>query len=139
MATPIRDKYYLRTLHEEIGLFDRKLAHLQKYENFASDQERNLAVSKLTTKREQLVRTAREMTEQGIEFKNSEIPRSLRPEDAAPEPPTAAPVEAATPAFVVTPKRSSVSAQDGIVLDFRNEIKEYIERRKKTPVLVPEA
>ena len=43
MATPVKDKYFLRTLHEEIGLFDRKLAHLLKYENFPSDRERDAA------------------------------------------------------------------------------------------------
>ena len=38
MATAPTDKYYLRSIHEEIALFDRKLAHLEKYEKFTSDE-----------------------------------------------------------------------------------------------------
>ena len=30
----VQDKYYLKSLHEEIDLYDRKLAHLAKYETF---------------------------------------------------------------------------------------------------------
>lgn len=140
MATPVKDKYFLRGLHEEIGLFDRKLAHLQKYETFASDKERDAAVGKLMTKREQLVKAARQMAEDGIEFKSSELPRSLRPEDSEPEE-AAAPVaaEAAEPARAEGQKRSTAAAQSLGLLDFSHEIKAYIEKRKKAMVLTPEA
>ena len=37
MANIVENKYYLKTVHEEIGLFDRKLAHLLKYDVFESD------------------------------------------------------------------------------------------------------
>ena len=139
MATQVRDKYFLRTLHEEIGLFDRKLAHLLKYENFASDKERDLAVGKLSTKREQLVRTAKLMAEQGIEFKNSELPRSLRNGEPEPEHIQAPVAEPAPQALARPLDRPALSAHDGTILDFRNEIKEYIEKRRKSLVLTPEA
>lgn len=142
MATPVKDKYFLRGLHEEIGLFDRKLAHLLKYENFASDKERDAAAGKLTAKREQLVRAAKQMANEGVEFKNSELPRSLRPEDAEAEPEEVkAPVvaEAVAPVLPDLPKRSTPAGQGGGVFDFGHEIKAYIEKRKKTLVLTPEA
>lgn len=78
MALPIRDKYYLRSLHEEIGLLDRKLAYLWKYEKFDSEKARTSAGSTLSTKRDQLVRTARAMVESGIEYRAADLPRSLR-------------------------------------------------------------
>lgn len=59
MATKqAKDKYYLRSLHEEIGLYDRKLAHLLKYDSFASDKDRDMAAGKLRSKRDLLVRDA---------------------------------------------------------------------------------
>ncbi len=85
MALPVRDKYYLRSLHEEISLFDRKLAHLWKHETFVSEDARASAAGKLSTKREQLVRTAREIAGNGVEFKASELPRSLSPVMDEPE------------------------------------------------------
>ncbi len=139
MATPVRDKYYLRTLHEEIGLFDRKLAHLLKYDSFASDQDRDTAAAKLAAKREQLVRAARQMADEGVEFKNSEVPRSLRGDE-----PEAAPVAAvqATPApeppAIAGPGRRS-AAQTTSVLDFGSEIKAYIEKRRKSAPVTTEA
>ena len=79
MAVPVRDKYYLRSMHEEIGLFDRKLAHLLKYETFASEEARAGAAVKLSTKRDQLVRAARELADSGVEFQAAGLPRSMRP------------------------------------------------------------
>ena len=81
-AIQARNKYYLRSLHEEIDLFDRKLAHLLKYESFASDKERDAAAAKMTVKRDQLARTAKELVDEGIEFQSSELPRSFRLEEA---------------------------------------------------------
>lgn len=80
MAPPIPNRFYLRSIHEEIGLYDRKLAHLLKYETFPTDAERTAAAAKLNTKRSQLARTARDLIQQGIEFKESEMPPSLRNE-----------------------------------------------------------
>jgi len=43
MAVVIADKYHLKSIHEEIGLFDRKLAHLMNFEKFDSVAERDQA------------------------------------------------------------------------------------------------
>lgn len=80
----VQDKYYLKSLHEEIGFYDRKLAHLNKYEMFASDADREAASRKVNGKRELLVQTARRLVSEGIEFKDSDLPRSFRP--LVPEP-----------------------------------------------------
>lgn len=74
-----QDKYFLRKLHAEIDLYDRKLAHLVKYEPFASERERDVALGKMTTKRDALARAARKLMEEGIEFRPSDLPRSFRP------------------------------------------------------------
>jgi hypothetical protein len=76
----VQDKYYLKSLHEEIDLYDRKLAHIAKYEFFASEAEREAAIGKITTKRATLARTARKLMEDGIEFQSSDLPRSFRPQ-----------------------------------------------------------
>lgn len=62
-TTPPVSKYVLKPLEDEIGLFDRKLAHLLKYEVFASEVDRQAAASKLTARRERVVRTIRDLTE----------------------------------------------------------------------------
>ena len=54
LATLARDKYQLKTLHEEIDLFDRKLAHLLKYDTFATETAREASAAKLRAKRELL-------------------------------------------------------------------------------------
>jgi hypothetical protein len=74
----VQDKYYLKSLHEEIDLYDRKLAHMAKYELFASESERETAIGKMTTKRATLARTAQKLAEDGIEFQPSDLPRSFR-------------------------------------------------------------
>lgn len=81
MQTPIkaRNKFFLKSLHEDIDLYDRKLAHMAKYELFASDVERDAALGKMTTKRATLARTAKKLMEEGIEFQPSQLPRSFRP------------------------------------------------------------
>lgn len=79
-ATP-RDKYFLRELHQEIDLYDRKLAYLNKYTYFASQAERQEAANKLSAKRDLLEATARELASSGVEYRKEELPRSFRPED----------------------------------------------------------
>jgi len=74
----VQDKYYLKSLHEEIDLYDRKLAHMAKYELFASEAERETAIGKMTTKRATLARTAQKLAEDGVEFDPSDLPRSFR-------------------------------------------------------------
>jgi len=75
-ATP-HDKYFLRSVHQEIALYDRKLAHLRKYEDFASPADRDEAESKLITKRAALEKTARELAANGVEFSDTDLPRSF--------------------------------------------------------------
>ncbi|MCU1251957.1 MAG: hypothetical protein JWQ49_4986 [Edaphobacter sp.] len=38
----VQDKHYLKSVHQEIDLYDRKLAHLNRYDVFASDADRDL-------------------------------------------------------------------------------------------------
>ena len=77
------NKYALKSLHDDIGLMDRKLAHLLKYETFSSEKDRTQAVAKLSLKRGQLVRSAQAMASDGIEFNPSDLPLSLRAESEA--------------------------------------------------------
>lgn len=80
MRTVVQDKYFLRDLHREIDLYDRKLIHLLKHETFATEALRDTAARKLVTKREALAATARALAASGIEFLEHELPRSFRPE-----------------------------------------------------------
>ncbi len=80
MRTVVQDKYFLRDLHREIDLYDRKLIHMLKHEAFATDALRDAATRKLATKREALAATAKSLAASGIEFQDHELPRSFRPE-----------------------------------------------------------
>jgi hypothetical protein len=71
-------RYYLKSVHEDIALCDRKLAHLEKYEAFATDEDRQTAIAKMTTKRAKLAKTAQKLVDDGVEYLPSELPRSLR-------------------------------------------------------------
>ncbi len=75
-----RNKYFLRDLHQEIALYDRKIAYLDKYGEFATPEEREEAANKLLAKRAPLEKTARELAASGVEFLENELPRSLRPD-----------------------------------------------------------
>ena len=72
------DKYFLKSLHQEIDLYDRKLAHLEKYAEFDSTADREGAESKLLAKRASLAETAKQLAADGVEFQRSELPRSFR-------------------------------------------------------------
>lgn len=80
VRTVVQDKYFLRDLHREIDLYDRKLIHMLKHEDFATDALRDAATRKLAAKREALAATARSLAASGIEFQENELPRSFRPE-----------------------------------------------------------
>lgn len=80
MRTIVQDKYFLRDIHREIDLYDRKLVHLSKHESFDTEALRDAAVRKLVTKRDALIVTANTLRANGIEFADHELPRSLRPE-----------------------------------------------------------
>ncbi|KAA6455967.1 hypothetical protein DYQ86_26135 [Acidobacteria bacterium AB60] len=72
-----RDKYFLRDLHKEIDLYDRKLAYLTNYVDFATPADREEAHGKMLAKRAPLEKTARELAASGVEFEQSELPRSF--------------------------------------------------------------
>ena len=131
MPVLAQDRYQLKTLHEEIDLFDRKLAHLLRYEEFPCDADRDAAVKRMTAKRELLARAARQMAHDGIAFNASELPRSFRgePEAAATES-----VTVATDEVAVAPrkKRTAVpSPYAGTSLDFQKGLQEYKKKKSK--------
>lgn|SRR5690242_13282595 len=77
-TAPRHDKYFLRDLHQEIDFYDRKLADLSKYVEFASLQDREEAENKLVSKRALLEKTAMELAASGVEYDNKDLPRSFR-------------------------------------------------------------
>jgi hypothetical protein len=77
-STPRRDKYFLRDLHQEIDLYDRKLAYLSEHTDFATPGEREEAESKLRAKRALLEKSARELASSGVEYNDKDLPRSFR-------------------------------------------------------------
>jgi hypothetical protein len=72
------DKYFLRDLHQEIDLYDRKLAYLDKYAEFASPDDREEAEKGLLAKRAPLEKTALELAASGVEYEERDLPRSFR-------------------------------------------------------------
>jgi len=74
----LRDKYFLRDLHEEIDFYDRKLAYLDKHAEFASPEDRAEAEKKLLAKRALLERKALELAASGVAFEERDLPRSFR-------------------------------------------------------------
>ncbi|MGA7156289.1 MAG: hypothetical protein WBY53_05560 [Acidobacteriaceae bacterium] len=125
----IESKYQLKTLHAEIDLYDRRLAHLLKFEVFATDAARAAAVRKLTLKRDPLVATARRLAEEGVEFKQSELPRSFRPEGVpapveVPEPQAAEP----TPTENRNARRHN-AGHTAATLDWEKSIQHYMQNK----------
>jgi hypothetical protein len=104
MSALPQNKYSLKSVHEEIDLFDRKLAHLLKFDTFSATEDREAAARKLATKREQLVRAAREMAGNGIEFDPADLPRSFRAAPASPEGAGEAAISGLTGASLDSPK-----------------------------------
>jgi hypothetical protein len=137
MAAVIADKYHLKSIHEEIDLFDRKLAHLMNFEKFDSDEARDLAAQKMTAKRETLVKTARRLAAEGVEFKPGELPRSLRPKDetgavieTAVE--TKVKIEAPEPAAPSrSARRQSSTPYTGTSLDWQASVRQYMQKKGK--------
>jgi predicted component of type VI protein secretion system len=77
------NRYDLKDVHQEIDLFDRKIAYCQSHEKFDSEQERASALQKLITRRGTLVKVAEEAASRGIEFDPKYLPRSLKQPAAA--------------------------------------------------------
>ncbi len=78
-------KYVLRDLHQEIDLFDRKIAYCRSLQTFESEPERASALQKLVTKRESLVKTALAMAGRGVECDPKYLPRSFKEQAASAE------------------------------------------------------
>lgn len=77
-TAPRRDRYFLRDLHQEIDLYDRKLAYLDKYVEFASPADREEAEKGLLAKRAPLEKAALELVASGVEYDEKDLPRSFR-------------------------------------------------------------
>lgn len=136
MAVVIADKYHLKSIHEEIGLFDRKLAHLMKYEKFDTTDQREEAARKLTLKRATLVQTALRLVAEGVEFKPADLPRSMRPNDepdaVSTVPEVAEPVESVeAPAASRGPNRQSSTPYTGTSLDWQASVRQYMQKKGK--------
>ena len=138
MAAPAHNKYVLKSLHEEIDLFDRKLAHMLKYEAFATDAARKSSTGKLQAKRELLAKTARQLASEGIEFNPSDLPRSFRSDSGdggtdtvAPEQTVRAASEMPTQAPASSPLRAFPSPFAGTVLDGQAHVEAYKRSRAK--------
>lgn len=138
-ATPpsaIESKYHLKTLHADIDLFDRRLAHLLKYEVFATEAARAAAARKITLKRDPLVVIAKRLAAEGVEFKESELPRSFRPE-GVPAPVEVKAAEPAPAAAAATPHnplenrsaRRQGSPYAGTSLDWEKSVQHYMQNK----------
>lgn len=75
----VSNKYQLKWLHEEIDLYDRKIAHLDRYSATASAADR----AKMVSKRSTLEKAARKLAAEGVEFDSKTLPRSFRGQEAA--------------------------------------------------------
>ena len=69
--------YELKDLYQNIDLIDRKIAHSQTWETFASQDALDAHVRKLTTKRAHLIKSALVLTNLGVECDPQYVPRSL--------------------------------------------------------------
>lgn len=78
VVPPAQDKYFLKSLHQEIDFFDRKLSYMANFEVFASDADREDAEKKVVTKRATLEKKARALAAAGVEFDPADLPRSFR-------------------------------------------------------------
>ena len=136
MAAVIQDKYHLRSIHEEIGLFDRKLAHLLKFEKFDTEAARDEAARKLRVKRENLVQTALRLVAEGVEFRPGDLPPSMRPEDEPGTPQVAtASVErlkaVEPPVAMRSVTRESKGPYAGTSLDWQASVRQYMQKKGK--------
>jgi len=138
MANIVENKYYLKTVHDEIDLYDRKLAHLLNFETFATEADRAAATRKLTLKRDALALTAKRLAGEGIEFQQNDLPRSFRPKDA----PVAAEVEEVKEAAPQNADASQAGGANrsvrrqgspyaGTSLDWQSSVQHYMQNKAK--------
>ena len=138
MANIVENKYYLKTVHDEIDLYDRKLAHLLNFETFATEADRAAATRKLTLKRDALALTAKRLAEEGIEFNQNDLPRSFRPKDAvvvdveeAKEVAAKSPEPFAGAAGANRSVRRQGSPYAGTSLDWQSSVQHYMQKKAK--------
>lgn len=141
------NKYQIKFLEEEIGLFDRKLAHLLKFETFATDQDRKAAAARLSVKRDRLIRAVNELNGEAPtpvaapeKKKRAAKPRAHK-KDAAAEP-TPVLETAAEPVADVTDSSATLadslpaprqpSPYAGTSLDYEQGLDSYLQSRRKT-------
>jgi hypothetical protein len=62
----------------EIDLYDRKLAYLDKFVEFASSGDHEEAKQRLAAKRAPLEKAALELAASGVEYEEKDLPRSFR-------------------------------------------------------------
>ena len=134
-TTPnVESKYHLKTIHAEIDLYDRRLAHLLKYDVFETEAARAAATRKLNLKRDPLAATAKRLVAEGVEYKESELPRSFRPEGVP------APVEAKQPEPESAPAALHNAAENrstrrqgspfaGTSLDWEKSVQHYMQNK----------
>jgi hypothetical protein len=136
MPTLPSGRYQLKSLHEEIALFDRKLAHLHKYETFATDAERSASADKLALKRNLLIKKAQQMIDEGIEFNELERPQSLRADvETVPKVATVLQPAPDSPnietSSVAVELDAQLSPYAGTALDVRQEVESYKKSKVK--------
>jgi hypothetical protein len=88
-AKPL-SKYDLKDLHQEIDLFDRKIAYCRGHERFDSEKARSAALQKLVTTRETLVKAALDAVNNGVECDPKYLPRSFKQDVSTAEPASSA-------------------------------------------------
>lgn len=76
---PAGSKYTLKSLHQEIDLFDRKLAHMERFDLSPAGPKRAAAERLLRQKRSAAEKRALQLAAEGVPFAESERPRSFRP------------------------------------------------------------
>lgn len=133
-TAPSSNKYFIKSLEEEIGLFDRKLAHLLKFETFPSDTERQVAASKLSAKRERLIRTIRDLTEGTPTAEAAPAPAKKAKAVAKPKSSTRSKVTAksAAPAELIAVAEQPVPTPDVPAADLPDQPTQIIETEGPT-------
>jgi citrate synthase len=123
-TAPSSNKYFIKSLEEDISLFDRKLAHLLKFESFPSDSERQVAASKLSAKRERLIRTIRDLTEGTPTAEAAPAPAKKTKAAAKPRTSTRsrAAAKSAAPAEVIAVAEQPVPTADVLAADLPTQI-----------------
>ncbi|HTJ31244.1 MAG TPA: hypothetical protein VL346_12125, partial [Acidobacteriaceae bacterium] len=108
------------------------LAHLLKYDTFASDRERDAAAEKFTSKRNLLARYARTLIDAGIEYKLSELPLSLRTPEQLAELSSLELADQAARAAQAQPAEEIELSSHGALPSLQQEIDEYLQKRHHT-------